>query len=267
MHTHINSRMYTPTYVYICTYIFKGSTSTTYFIKWYFTLIDIVPIFNNDLQFISKMMYTNTLILQYRGLTIRPLYVTNPLKPSPPWQCLVTAEFTAGWINFGYLLRCFVVKQHKDLVITALTFEEAHGNGPRGPAPLTATAQPHQSFLCWAAASSPKAFLHQRLAGVREQVEISIILFSAKIVVTLPNPTPTKSETSRNPLQGMMHNTCHNVWIPRLSTLVTWVECSKIYSKSELSEWRQPCWPGCYLLAEMVQVQATWHTVQCNKKL
>lgn len=140
---------------------------------------------------------------------------------------------------------------------------------PSRTSPLspTTSAQPHQAFLCWAAVSSLKAFRHQRLAGVREQVEISIILFSVKIAATLPNPTPTKSETWRNSLQGMMHNTCHNVWIPRLSTLVTWVECSKIYSKSELSEWGQPCRPGCYLLAEMVQAQATWHAAQYNKKL
>lgn len=62
MHTYINSHIYMPTCVYICTYIFKGSISTTYFIKWYFTLVYIVQIFNNDIQ--CKMIYTNTLILQ-----------------------------------------------------------------------------------------------------------------------------------------------------------------------------------------------------------
>lgn len=86
------------------------------------------------------MTYTNTLILWYRGLTVRPLYVTNPWKPSSPWQCLGTAEFTARRIDFGYLLRRSVVKQHKDLVIngshlwggtTAMALEAQPAHNPR----------------------------------------------------------------------------------------------------------------------------------------
>lgn len=58
----------------------------------------------------------------------------------------MTAEFIARRINFGYLPRRFVVKQHEDLVITALTFEGARGDGPRGPAPPQPLLSPTRLF-------------------------------------------------------------------------------------------------------------------------
>lgn len=197
---------------------------------------------------------------------IRPLYATNSLKPSAPWQCLVTAEFTARRINFGYLSRPFVVKQHKDLAITALACERHMAMALEDQPPSQPLLSPSRRSCAELGQHpeglpAPEACRRQGAGGDFYHPFLSQDSWDSAQPYT-HQIWNLKEFTARNDAQHTSQ--CLN---PQLSTLVTWVSVLKsIQSLNFLNE-DSLAGQGANLLAEMVQVQATWHAVQHNKKL